>query len=720
MKKLIKIIAGIVVVAIVLIGGLIAFVALTFDPNDYKQEVVDAVKEQTGRDLTIDGDIGLTFFPWLGVTTGGVALSNAAGFTPDIFARTESVSVRVKLMPLLSSSVEMDTVSVQGLTLNLARDKDGNINWDDLAQGGAEPSSDTAEGGELGAIAIGGLDIRDANISWSDAQAGQAITISNFNAKTGPLTPGKAVDLSVELDLAGGPDNLAGHVALSGELNMDPDSGEVAVRGLKLEANLTGDALPGGEAQIAIGVDVAANLNQKTASLENLKISALGLEANGNLAVKNFDTDQQISGQLSVKQFDAKSMLKQLAGTEIDTADPKALTAVALETTIGGNAQALDLNPLKVVLDDSTLTGNLSVGSAIRFDLGLDSIDADRYLPPAAEGEAATPGAAAGGAGELPMEPLRALDVDGQLKIGKLKIMKLSATDIAITVKAKDGVINISPISAKLYDGTYAGSIGLNASGNQPKLSVNEKLSGIQAGPLLTDLQGEDRLTGTGDIEAKMTAVGMDADAMKKTLNGTAAFAFTDGAISGINLAETIRNAKAKVLGGSASSAEGPKKTDFSALTGSFLVKNGLVTNDDLSAKSPLLRIEGKGNADLPKENIDYRATATIVATTEGQGGEGLEDLVGIPIPVKIGGTFSEPSYGLDFEALAGALLKSKVGDLVEGGAEGLVEGVSGGAEGLVEGVTDGAGGAVEKAGDLLKDTGEGAGGLLEGLLGND
>lgn len=169
MKKLIKIIAGIVVVAIVLIGGLIAFVALTFDPNDYKQEVVDAVKEQTGRDLTIDGDIGLTLFPWLGVTTGGVALSNAAGFTPDVFARTESVSVRVKLMPLLSRSVEMDTVSVQGLTLNLGRDKDGNTNWDDLAQGGAEPSSDTAEGGELGAIAIGGLDIRDANISWSDA-----------------------------------------------------------------------------------------------------------------------------------------------------------------------------------------------------------------------------------------------------------------------------------------------------------------------------------------------------------------------------------------------------------------------------------------------------------------------------------------------------------------------------------------------------------------------
>ena len=452
------------------------------------------------------------------------------------------------------------------------------------------------------------------------------------------------MDLSVEFDLAGGPDNLAGHVALSGELNMDPDSGQVDASGLKLEADLTGDALPGGKAQIAIGADVAANMNQKTARLDDVSVSALGLEASGNLAVTNFDTDQQVSGTLSVKQFDAKAMLKQLAGTEVDTADPKALTAVALEATIGGSAQALALNPLKVVLDDSTLQGNLSVGSAIRFDLELDSIDADRYLPPAVEGEAATPGAAAGRAGELPMQTLRALDVDGQLKVGQLKIMKLSATDITVTVKAKDGVINISPITAKLYDGTYAGSIGLNASGDQPKLSVDEKLSGIQAGPLLTDLHGEDRLTGTANVEAKMTAIGVDADAMKKTLNGTAAFAFTDGALNGINLAETIRNAKAKVLGGSASSSDAPQKTDFSELTGSFLIKNGFVTNDDLSAKSPLLRIEGKGNADLPTENIDYRATATVVATTEGQGGEGLEDLVGIPIPVKIGGTFTEPS----------------------------------------------------------------------------
>ena len=720
MKKLIKIFAVVVVVVVVIVGGLFAFVAMTFEPNDYKQEIVDAVKEQTGRDLKIDGDITLTFYPWLGVTTGAVELSNAAGFSPDVFASTERIAVRVKLMPLLSKSLEMDTVEVHGLVLNLAKDENGNTNWDDLTHE-AQPT-EAGEGPGISAFAIGGLDIRDANISWNDAQIGQLLSMSNLNAKTGSLTSGKPVDLSVEFDLAGEPGNLGGHFALSGELNMDPDNGQFDAKGLKFEANLTDELfLPGGKASFAFVADVSANMSKKTASVTNLTVSLLGLEASGNVTVSDYESNPQLSGDLSVKQFDPKSMLKQIVGVEIETGDPKAITAVAVDMTFSGSMQELALKPLKVVLDDSTLQSDLTLGSAIRFDLTLDEIDVDRYLPPATEGESAAADAGGGGA-DIPVDTLRGLDVDGQIKVGKLKIKNLSASNISVTLKAKDGVVNVSPITASLYDGTYSGNIGINAAGSQPKLTVDEKLSGIQAGPLLKDLQGEERLTGTGNIEAKMTAVGANADAMKKTLNGTAAFVFADGALNGINIAETIRNAKAKILGGSQSSSDSPEKTDFSELSGSFVVKNGFVTNEDLSAKSPLLRIDGKGNADLSKESIDYRATATVVATTEGQGGDDLSDLVGIPIPIKIGGTFSEPSYGLDFEALAGVLMKSKVGDLLEGvggGAEGLIEGVSGGAEGLIEGVGEGAGSAVEQATELLKGDDEEGGGLLDGLLGN-
>ena len=115
----------------------------------------------------------------------------------------------------------------------------------------------------------------------------------------------------------------------------------------------------------------------------------------------------------------------------------------------------------------------------------------------------------------------------------------------------------------------------------------------------------------------------------KKTLTGTASFSFTDGALQDTNIAETIRNAKTKVLGGGTGSlSTGAKKTDFSELSGSFDVNNGFVTNEDLAFKSPLLRIKGNRNADLPSETIDYHASTTIVATTQGPGGDDLKELV--------------------------------------------------------------------------------------------
>ena len=352
-----------------------------------------------------------------------VELGNAAGFEPDVFARTEKVSVRVKLMPLLSRQVEMDTVSVHGLTLNLAKDKDGNNNWDDLAKGGEEAETASGNSG-VAALAIGGLDIQDANLSWKDAESGQSFQVSNLVARTGSLTPGKPVELSVEFDMEGGPPKLGGHVAMSGELNMDQDSGQFDASGLTIEVNLVGDELPGGKANLTFAADVAANLTQQTANLSNLKLTALGLEANGQLTVTDYQTAPKMKGELSVSQFDPKAMLKELGQADIQTADPAALAALSLDTQISGSASALSLNPLKVLLDDTTLQGSLTLGKAIRFDLDVDAIDADRYLPPQSEGEVATPGGAAGGATGIPTETLRALDVDGKFAIGKLKSSK--------------------------------------------------------------------------------------------------------------------------------------------------------------------------------------------------------------------------------------------------------------------------------------------------------
>ena len=188
------------------------------------------------------------------------------------------------------------------------------------------------------------------------------------------------------------------------------------------------------------------------------------------------------------------------------------------------------------------------------------------------------------------------------------------------------------------------------------------KLAGIQAGPLLQDLIGEDRLLGTGNVSADLSTVGNTADAMQRTLDGSAAFAFTNGAYNGINIAYEIRKAWALITGKSAPPSE-PAQTDFSELKASFKLDRGVVRNDDLMAKSPLLRVTGEGTVDLPRQSLDYTLFALVTGTLEGQGGRELKELEGIRIPVHLTGPLAAPDYAIQLDKVLGDKMQKELTD---------------------------------------------------------
>jgi AsmA protein len=652
MKGPLKWLAAVVGVIVVLFIAAAILIPLLIDPNDYKQELVAQVKDHTGRDLLIDGDIELTVFPWIGIKFGKVVLSNAAGFDNPVFAGTDKVSIRIKLLPLLSKRLEMDTVTVHGLTLNLARDANGHNNWDDLAKaggGGTESSGSTStgsgggsEGGAAVALAIGGLDIDDANLSWIDARQNQRFEIANLSVATGAIGSGEPVDLKIALDVQVGEPAIDSHVSIEGVLDYDAAEKSLLVDKLQLQ-------------------------------VEDLKLG-------GRIRISHLDTAPVTDGTISVAEFNAKKLLESLSMEVPQTSDPDALTRVSLESAIRAGSNQLALNPLTIRIDDSTLSGEVSLpdlkSQAVRFDLAVDAIDVDRYLAPekeksgngAAAPVAATPGAGAGAAvaTELPNEALRKLDAIGRMKIGKLKVAKLNLTAVDMSVKAKNGLIKLNPLDANLYSGTYRGNIVVDARGKTPRLTVDENLRGVLAGPLLEDLKGYDPITGATDVNVALQTMGASADEVKKSLNGSADFAFTKGAINGVNIARMIREAYARIKGTKLPAEEVEQKTDFSELRGSLHIVNGIATNDDFIAMTPLLRINGKGTANLPAETLDYRVQATVVTTLKGEGGEELKDLVGIPIPIHVTGSFADPRYALDTQALAEALAKSKLKDVLE------------------------------------------------------
>jgi AsmA protein len=634
------------------------------------------VESKTGRVLVIEGDLGLSVFPWLGLEIGPTSLSNAPGFSDAPFARMDAVEVRVKLLPLLRKELEMDTVVLQGLQVSLETDGQGKTNWEDLAGEPAEPAPaeeepPSAEGMALAGLAIGGVEITDAGVIWDDQQAGARYQVSDLNLRTGAIAPGEAVPVELELVLDSAEPKLSGPLGFSATVALSEDSQTVSLTDAQLETDLAGDTLPGGRLKSELGFTTSLNLEKQTLVLSDLMLKALGLQVEGALNGTSVLGDAAFDGQIRVREFNPRDVIKALGQPVPEVSDPEVLKRAQAGLKLAATKDSVSLSAIDLKLDDSSIKGDVQVANfakpAIRFGLHLDQIDVDRYLPPQTEPAPAPPTtAAAAGAQMIPVDTLRELDVDGELKIDRLKAAQLTSSDIRMKLVAKGGVVRVHPASAKMYQGQYQGDIKLDVRGKQPKISMNETLSGVQVGPLLKDMTGEERLTGRTEANANLVTSGQTPDDFKKTLNGKISFAFTDGAVKGFNLASMIRKAQAQIKGQVPPAETEPNQTDFSEITGTANVTNGIVRNRDLRAQSPLLRVEGTGDIDLPKEGIDYEVTAKIVGSLKGQGGKGLEDLKGVPIPVQLSGTFAEPKYKIRLDKVLKESAQKEVTEKIE------------------------------------------------------
>ncbi len=759
----------IIFIVIVVVAGLIAL-PFIIDPNDYKQQISEQVEKVTGRTLTLKGDIGLSVFPWIALELGPLSLSNAQGFKADSFAKVDAAEVRIKLMPLLSKKLEMDTIILDGLELNLEKNKAGKTNWDDLA-GNSKPTekarkSESKDTGApaLAAISIAGIKLTNANIRWSDASTSENYQLKDLNLRTDPLVPGEPTAVTMDFNLISKKPQAEAHIKLSTDIMVDMENQRYSLTGLnfstqaqgknlpfeKADITLTGDinadmvkqiitldglalsanvnkdkqtinanlsaditsnlanqqsslkavnltaeitdpALPGGKAELKVSTDITADMKRQTATLSKLIISVQDLLINGDInASKLLSDNPNFAGNIHVKPFNLRQLANNMAIKLPVMADDSTLKLVQLNTEFSASKKHFNAKKLVVTLDQSKLSGQFAINNfsnpSYNFKLILDQIDADRYLPPVSKDQKAVAppaSAAAAGATQLPLETLRQINAKGTIDIGKLKISGMNSEKIHLEINANKGLIKLSPLSANLYQGQYKGNVSLDAKGKLLKLSLDEKLSGVQAGPLLKDLSGDDKLSGTANAQAKLTGSGATVEQIKQTLNGNGKFSFKDGAVKGVNIAESIRKAKAAFKGKKLPSSDAPLQTDFASLTGSFKATNGIISNQDLNLMSPLLRIDGAGKIDLPQEGINYGLKVAIVNSLAGEGGKQLADLKGLTIPVKITGTFSQPKPTVDLASLlkqkATAEIKAKVADKLKGKLGGDLGGLLGG-----------------------------------------
>lgn len=613
----------------------IAAVALYFffDPNDFRGDISAAVKDRTGRDLVIEGDISLDFFPWLAIEVGATTLGDAPGFGDEPMVRFDRARLRVKLMPLLlDREITVGTAIIEGLVLNLQENKHGVGNWEDLVADN-EPQADNTESGGQSDIDITGIDFLHATVSYKDGASGAVYRLSDLAMKIG---------------------RISGMETLT-------------IDGLTLDGTLEGIAAEPSRLRVATG-GIEIQTVQQVIALQTLELEVLGIEIAADVEPFSYADGVEPVAVIQIAAFSPRKVMAQFGVEPPNTADPGVLSQVSISAKAQLTPTAFELSSATVKLDDTMLTGMLSVprdsSGTYRFDLAADAIDLNRYMEPASE--SASGGDTASATVEIPADLIRPITARGKLRIGTVTLGDVILENVELGLNTNNGRLHLYPITADLFGGTYSGDVRIDVAGRISKLSVNEKIADVDLARLAKTMFGQENITGKINGAFSLSGKGEDMAAIQRSLAGKISFELNNGTYEGMDIWYELRRARALIKGEQAPEAVLPAKTEFSIVRATGVITDGIMRNDDLFAELPFMQITGKGQVDLAAATVDYNMTARILERPEflrDATAAELDEFTKAVIPLKITGPLAAPSVRPDLEKLLRKRVEDEIKD---------------------------------------------------------
>ncbi|MBL0652862.1 AsmA family protein [Aeromonas caviae] len=716
MKKIIYILLGLALAAVVAIAALVSLI----DPNQFKPQLAEQVRKSTGRELVMEGEIGWRFWPSLGLSLEKVALRNPAGFAEPDLVRFEQGEASVGLLPLLSHRLEIGKVTLSGAHLFIQTKADGSSNLRDLLQASAEPKGEAATSEPAATttppasdeqpwqISLQGIALVDASALLQDDRSGTVSRLDRLDLDLGQLTPGEWVP--VTLAAKGAQGDLA--FDLKGQAQLKP--AREAMKSELKDLNLSGSL-----SQPAQRLDA---FSLKADRLALGEWSSLTLTLQGAQGAADKPT---LAGTLKARLDEHRQLLEISDAVLAARLSGDALPRPQMQLKLAGFAraeldkQSVTLSNLVMGADDVLLSGSgavrLGAVPKVDFDLKGDKLDLDGWLgkqdgaktaassaAPATvsageQGAAAksAPSAQSLSTAEPDLSALKLVDLAGRLQLGGLKVKGLDLSSVDLQLALSGGELNLKQFSAGVASGKVTASGVLDARQQPARYQVHKRVQGVDVRPLLQTLAQTDLLEGKGDLEVQVQGSGLSEQALRSRMQGQVKLKLSDGALHGINLAEMIREARATLTGKGADQVKEVRKTDFSAFTASFQIADGVARSDDIQLFAPALRVKGQGQTALVPETLDFLFLTSVVESSKGQGGKTVDELKDITIPVRIGGHWQAPSYKLDVKELLSnnKVLEEKARKEAERGLKKLLgdkadnEGVKGVADQLLKGL---------------------------------
>ncbi len=665
--------------AVILFMGIIAIVALPFlVPADFIQErIASIVKSQTGRDFVVKGRTSFSFFPNIGVELNDVSLSNPAGMAGEPLADISVLNINLKLMPLLNRQIEIDHVILKKPKIALRLNRDGQANWTFTSKRNSAKNESS----------------RHTQLAFGSEQPGISPLFNAFIAPASAAsTDGRFAGVAIQ-DLKLGTalikDGILSYVDEKNNVAQKAENINVSLRlpQLSKPLNANGDLVWKKEK-----IDFVANVKSIEAFLagkpSELSLTVESKPVSGNLSgLVSFANGYSFEGTGTVSSNSVRYMTNWL---EVTLPENGGFGPFSLQSKVEVRPQILTFTKAKLKLDETTATGEgrLVLSGArpyVKADLEADQLDLNLYFSGASDSarrdaihnqtrdqksltnliekisspeRASTTGSIkqdrivkkkSDQSSDQRFEALKSANFDLKLKFGKLVVKSVKLNQSDVNLRLRDGLLDANLNKIQLYGGSGTGEFKLDARPSVPTFSSVMKLSDLSALPFLKDAATFDWISGRANMVMDITGTGKTETEMRTSLQGKGTILFEDGAIEGVNIPRMLRSLQNGRISGW--SREPSLKTDFSKLSATFVMKDGVARNNDLELTSPLLRLTGAGNVDVGGEQLNYVAKPKLVASLEGQGQNVQND--GLEIPVRIEGPWANPRISPDIEGIA-------------------------------------------------------------------
>ncbi|VVN07752.1 hypothetical protein PS684_04232 [Pseudomonas fluorescens] len=681
------------ILGLVLLGLLLIIVAagfaLThlFDPNDYKDEIRQIARDKAHIELTLNGDIGWSLFPWLGLELHEASVATLINPT-EPYADLQMLGLSVRVLPLLRREVQMSDVRVEGLNLRLKRDKNGHGNWEDIGKvpTAAAPAGTPAPASTATAEApaqpekppqpirldIDSLTVNNARVEYNDELTGKQFSAESIQLSTGPVHDSTNIPVKATAFLGTNQPVLRVRTELTGELRIERALQRYRFEDMKLSGELAGDPLQGKTmtfaAQGQLSLDKAANVAEWT----GIKISANQLRALGELKANDLDKTPQITGGLSIAQFDLAKFVDSI-GQKLPAMAEGSLSKVELVSRVAATPTSIAFDNINLKLDDSSFSGRIAVEDfakqSLRAILKADTFNVDRYLPPkSAQANSATQvrqaevasteADAMAGAGStplpdkpsktawsterlLPVERLAKLDVDADLTFGQLTLDKLPIQNAALKATGQGGLLTLTNLSGELYNGGFAANGTLDVRPSAPVLNLQTRLNRVPVEKILESQGKNPPVKGLVTLTSNVTGSGNSQQALIDTLNGNASFVINNGVLLNANLEQQLCKGIATLNRKTLSGEPRGKDTPFQELKGNLTFRNGVASNPDLKVRIPGMTVNGDGDIDLRVLGMDYRVGIIVEGDTSAMPDPACqvgEKFVGVEWPLRCRG----------------------------------------------------------------------------------